>query len=160
MKRWTYVHNADFVVEHKFRMLTEKATIQSLSRKVNGGKEGIRFSRWKLSTNLQLRMIIYSALIVLLCVALSYIYQNRAEANTVRLTSNSDSIRIVHIQLEGWEDNKIEYARQSLQTIPGVVEVKLEPAAHRAIIRMNIERTNLRMIDKSLHRAGFTASYQ
>lgn len=112
-----------------------------------------------MSTNLQLRMIIYSALIVLLCVALSYIYHNRADANTP-VTSHSDSIRIVRVQLEGWEDNKLPYTRQSLQRIPGVVEVKFEPESHIAVIRMDVERTNLRTIEKSLHRAGFTASYQ
>jgi Heavy-metal-associated domain len=112
-----------------------------------------------LSTNLQLRMVVYSALIVLLCVALSYIYQNRADANT-SITSHSDSIRIVRIRLQGWEDNKLPYTRQSLQEIPGVVEVKFEPASHRAVIRLDIERTNLQAIEKSLHRAGFTPSYQ
>lgn len=105
-------------------------------------------------------MIIFSALVVLLCVALSYIYQSRAHANTLRITSNSDSIRIVRVRLEGWDENKILYTRQSLQNIPGVVEVKFEPAAHQAVIRMDIERTNLRMIEKSLHRAGLTPSYQ
>lgn len=112
-----------------------------------------------MSTNLQLRMITYSALIVLLCVALSYICQNRADANTLS-TANSDSIRIVRILLEGWEDSKIQYIRQTLQRIPGVVDVKFEPVAHRAVIRIDIERTNLLVIEKSLHRAGFTPSYQ
>jgi len=104
-------------------------------------------------------MIIYSALIVLLCVALSYIYQNRVDANT-SITSHSDSIRIVRIRLEGWEDNKLPYTRESLRKIPGVVEVKFEPAAHEAVIRMDVERTNLRAIEKSLHHAGFTPAYQ
>jgi hypothetical protein len=105
-------------------------------------------------------MIIYSALIVLLCVALSYIYQNRADANTLRLAPNSDSIRIVRVRLEGWEENKITYTRQSLEKIPGVVEVKFEPGAHQVVILMDVERTNLRVIQKSLQRAGFTPSYQ
>lgn len=104
-------------------------------------------------------MIIYSALIVLLCVALSYIYHNRADANTI-VTSHSDSIRIVRVQLEGWEDNKLPYTRQGLQRIPGVVEVKFEPGSHVAVIRMDVERTNLRTIEKLLHRTGFTPSYQ
>lgn len=43
MKHWTYIHNADFIVEHKFRMLTEQATIQSLSRKIYGGRRGLDF---------------------------------------------------------------------------------------------------------------------
>jgi hypothetical protein len=104
-------------------------------------------------------MIMYSALIVLLCVALSYICQNRADANTFS-AANSDSIRFVRIRLQGWEDSKIPYTRQILQRIPGVVEVKFEPIAHCAVIRMDIERTNLSVIEKSLHRAGFTPSYQ
>jgi hypothetical protein len=104
-------------------------------------------------------MIIYSAMIVLLSVALSYIYQNRADANT-SINVHSDSIRIVRVRLEGWEDNKLPYTRQTLQRIPGVVEVKFEPTVHEAVIRMDVERTNLRTIEKSLHRAGFTPSYQ
>jgi hypothetical protein len=105
-------------------------------------------------------MIIFSAFVVFLCMALSYVYQNRANANALRVSTNSDSIRIVRIQLEGWDDNKILYTRQSLQNIPGVIEVKFEPAAHQAVIRMDIERTNLRMIERSLHRAGLTPAYQ
>ncbi len=127
--------------------------------KFTGGMEGSGFSRWKLSTKIQLRMIIFSALVVFLCMALSYIYQNRTKANT-HISTNSDSIRIVRIRLEGWDDHKLLYTRQSLQNIPGVVEVKFEPAAHQAIIRMDIERTNLRMIERSLHRVGLTPSYQ
>lgn len=120
---------------------------------------GLRFSRWKLSTNLQLRMIIYSALTVLLCVALSYVYQNRADAKPLT-NSNKDSIRIVRVRLQGWEDNKMSYTRENLQKIPGVVDVNFKPAAHQAVIRIDIERTNLRTIEKSLHMAGFTTSYQ
>jgi Cu/Ag efflux pump CusA len=104
-------------------------------------------------------MITYSALIVLLCAALSYIYQDRADATVLRAPSK-DSIRIVRIHLQGWQDHKIQFIRQSLQQIPGVIEVKLEPSAHRAVIRMDIDRTNLRMIEKSLHRVGLTPSYQ
>lgn len=104
-------------------------------------------------------MIIYSALIVLLCVALFYIYQNRAVANTL-VTSHPDSIRIVRLRLQGWEDNKLPYTRDSLEKIPGVVEVKFEPGSHQAVIRMDIKRTDLRTIEKSLHDAGFTSSYQ
>ena len=109
-----------------------------------------------MSTNQQLRMITYSALIVLLCMALFYIYQNRAEA----AASHSDSIRIVRVRLQGLEDSKIPYTRESLEQIPGVVEVKFEPQAHRAVIRMDVERTNLRVIEKSLQQAGLTPSYQ
>lgn len=104
-------------------------------------------------------MIIYSALIVLLCVALSYIYQNRADPNTL-VAPHPDSIRIVRLQLEGWQDNKLPYTRDSLQKIPGVIEVKFEPGSHQAVIRMDIERTDLRTIEKSLHDAGLTPSYQ
>src|SRR5262245_13262918 len=103
-------------------------------------------------------MITYSALIALLCVALSYIYQNRADANVLPI--KLDSIRIVHIRLQGFQDGNLQYTRQSLQRIPGVVEVKFKPSTHEAVIRMDIERTNLRLIEKSLHKAGFTASYQ
>lgn len=113
-----------------------------------------------MSTNLQLRMITYSALIVLLCMALFYIYQNRADASTFTAESYSDSIRIVRVRLQGLEESKIPYARKSLEQIPGVVEVKFEPLAHRAVIRMDVERTNLRVIEKSLHQAGLTPSYQ
>lgn len=110
--------------------------------------------------NLQLRMITYSALIVLLCVALSYIYQNRADANTLRLPSHPDSIRVVRVRLQGLEDSKIPYTRESLQQIPGVVEVKFETNTHLAVIWVDVERTNLRVIEKSLHQAGLTPSYQ
>jgi heavy-metal-associated domain-containing protein len=112
-----------------------------------------------LSTNLQLRMIIYSALIVLLCLALSYIYQNRADASSL-IKPQADSIRIVRVQLQGWKEDKLPYTRQTLQKIPGVVEVKFESGSHTAVIRMDVERTNLRTIEKSLHGAGFTPSYQ
>lgn len=73
--------------------------------------------------NLQLKMVTYSALIVLLFVILSYVYQNRADANTDP-------------------------------------EVKLEPSGHKAVIWMDIERTNLRLIELSLHEAGFTSLYR
>jgi len=38
--------------------------------------------------------------------------------------------------------------------------VKFETNTHLAVIRMDIERTNLRVIEKSLHQAGLTPSYQ
>ncbi len=108
--------------------------------------------------NLQLKMITYSALIVLLFVILSYVYQNRADAITYPVSV--DSIRIVRVHLQGLKDSKVEYARQKLQRIPGVVEVKLEPSGHKAVIWMDIERTNLRVIERSLHEAGFTPLYR
>jgi hypothetical protein len=104
-------------------------------------------------------MIIYTALIVLLCVVLSYIYQNRADAN-ILVTSHSDSIRIVRVRLLGWEDNKLPSTGENLKKIPGVEEVKFELTSHQAVIRMDIERTNLRAIEKSLRDAGLTPSYQ
>lgn len=114
-----------------------------------------------MATTLQLRMITYSALIVVLCVALSYIYQNRADANTLPVASDSkDSIRIVRVHLQGWQDNKIQSTRETLQHIPGVVDVKFESSKHRAVIWMDINRTSLRVIEKSLHQAGLTPTYQ
>jgi hypothetical protein len=140
-------------------MLAILATIQLLRRKVLEGRWW-GDSRWNRFMNLQLRMITYSALIVLLCMALSYIYQDRADANTLRVPTHSDSIRIVRVRLQGLEDSKIPYTRESLQQIPGVVEVKFDTNKHQAVIRMDVERTNLRVIEKSLHEAGLTPSYQ
>jgi Heavy-metal-associated domain len=91
--------------------------------------------------------------------ALFYIYQNRAHATTL-VTAHPDSIRIIRVRLQGWDENKLAYTRESLQRIPGVVEVKFKPGSKQAVIRMDIERTNLRAIEKSLHRAGLTPSYQ
>ena len=110
--------------------------------------------------NLQLRMITYSALIVLLCVTLSYIYQNKADAHTLNIPAHSDSIRIVRVRLQGLEDSKIPYTRESLQQIPGVLEVKFETNTHQVVILMDVERTNLRVIENSLHQAGLTPTYQ
>ncbi len=119
------------------------------------------FRSEQVNLNVQLKMIAFSALAVLLFVSLSYLNQNSADANPINVSlSQTQSIRVVRMHLQGLQENKMDSAQQALQDLPGVAEIKLDPSHRKVTLWVDIERTNLKTIERSLHTAGFTPIYR
>jgi hypothetical protein len=98
---------------------------------------------------------------ILLFVSLSYLNHNSADATSVNVSMNqTPSLRIVRINLQGLQENKIKSARQFLQRLPGIAKINFDPSQQRVTLLVDIERTNLKMIERSLHTAGFMPVYR
>jgi hypothetical protein len=111
-----------------------------------------------MNVNLQLKMITFSAVIVLLSVSLLYLNQNSAGAAS--LNSDTQSIRVVRMHLQGLHENKLHSADHALRRLPGITEIKIDPGQQNVTVWVNIDRTNLKEIERSLHNAGFTPIYR
>ena len=119
------------------------------------------FRRHQVNLNVQLKMIAFSAFAVLLFVSLSYLNQNSAEAKPINVSfSQTQSIRLIRMHLQGLQEHKMDSAQQALQDLPGVAEIKLDPSQKKVTLWVDIERTNLKTIERSLHTAGFTPIYR
>jgi hypothetical protein len=104
---------------------------------------------------LQLKMITFSAIAVLLFVILSYIHQNRAEA-IGRNDYQSDSIRTVRMTLQGLNEHRVREASQTFSTMPGIIEITLQPEQKQAIVRVDIDQLSMKTMEKTLQSSGFT----
>lgn len=102
----------------------------------------------------QLRMIAYSAVLVLLFVVLSYIAQNRVDA-----TENSgsvDSIRTVRMTLEGLNELRVAQASTAFESVPGVIDFQLLADREEAVVMIDLERTSIKKMQTILQESGFT----
>lgn len=70
--------------------------------------------------------------------------------------SQQNTVRLVRIQLEGLRPASVDHATTTIQNFPGVVDVKINEGSKEAVVHFDVERTNLRKLDQSLRRAGFT----
>jgi hypothetical protein len=114
-----------------------------------------------MNINLQLKMITYSSLMVLLFVSLSYLNHNPADATSVNVSMHqTSSMRLVRMNLQGLQENKIESAEQVLQQLPGIQKINVDPSQQSVTLLVDMERTNLKTIERSLHTAGFTPIYR
>ncbi len=117
--------------------------------------------RWQLNLNLQLKMITYSSLIALLFVSLSYLDQNSADATAVNVSmQQTQSMRVVRMHLQGLQESKMDSASRALTRLPGIAKIKFDPSQQKVTLLVDVERTNLKTIERSLHTAGFTPIYR
>jgi hypothetical protein len=113
-----------------------------------------------MNLNVQLKMIAFSAIAVLLFVSMSYLNQNVADATSVNVSlSQTQSMRLIRMDLQGLQEDKIDTAHEALRQLPGVAQIELDPSHREVTLWVDIERTNLKTIERSLHTAGFTPIY-
>jgi hypothetical protein len=70
-----------------------------------------------------------------------------------------DALRTVHVLMVGLNASNLAVARTAIMKVPGVISVRFFLPKQEAQIQLNVEKTNLTVLRKSIEDAGFTPGF-